>query len=272
MSFASRLVARVPWSRIVGVERRTVDLADPPSIMKYDKTSILHLRTFIRDCEKEYSFTPNWSILEQSEYIPMFIYCNMMHGGSQHAMLDGLYKAKSDDGVSVNPYVYTKEKYNVWQTQQGRDSVPFALTSGSAPTHPFIGTLQNIPRPSRVKGRLFFVRSDMIKDLDKLKGNGVVFRRKKVEIILPYSMCAIDPYTGSDIPTRNPGPRLEYRTWAWMYVARHKHWDGLLDGGFFTKPCKLYTHSNRRNHSTTYSTIKLDEPYYFFNAKEFADQ
>lgn len=273
MSIASRVVSSVPWSRLVGVERRTVNLAAPPAFEKVNKSDLLRLQMFIKDCETEYSYTPDWSILEQSEYQPVFIYCNMMHGGAQHPVLDGLYKSASEDGLSINPYVYTKTRYEVWQTNQGRESVPVALTSRRSAISFLTGTLQTLSRPAPIKGRLFFVRSSVIKDLDKAKQNGVIFRRRKVPILLPYMLQVVDPVEGYRQYTTGHSLTSEqvYEQWAWMYLGRHKHWDELLDGGYTTIPCELRSHILKQRKGVSYFRPKKtwleDENYYFFNAK-----
>ncbi len=254
VAFEIPSIPEISFAKIMGIKRKHQD--------GFTKEQVLML---LRDCANEYSWTPDATELERVDYQPVFVYCNMMRGGNRYSVIEDIIRTKDDNGKSISPYVYTKDRYAVWQTRDGRDSYPVALTSSDPIISLTSGTNQVIARPGRVKGKLYYVRSELVKNLDRVRQNGILFRRRKVRLIVPYRA-----QHWNDVG-RNPSEEMIYgrkdedAVFAWMYQGRHKHWDGLLDGGFSLGPCTIRSPATPKEWCG-------EEPYYFFDAWRVANK
>src|SRR5713226_1060491 len=139
---------------------------DPP--VKLDKKQA---QMFMKTVIEQYKHTPDWEILELQEYQPVFEYGRMLPGGSRFDVIKDIRKPTVSGDMASNAWCYTKNLYDVYHNNIGKDSFPIALKAHSKSI-----------RPSPIMGRLIFIRSDMMKELDIVNANGVLFRRKKVEI------------------------------------------------------------------------------------------
>jgi hypothetical protein len=219
------------------------------------------LRDVLHTCSMLYSSTPDAVSMElTSLYQPVFIYCEVSAGGKQHNVIQNIIKLKDDDGKSANPQAFTKDRFEVWQTNNGSDSRPVALINKKTDRTPHIALTQPLPRPSHLKGRVYLVRSDCMNILDNYKMNGVVFRRRAVSVILPYRELLEDS-NGVRRQTVELGLELPN---VWMYIGKRKYWDEWLDMGYTTRPCELHTYPEKNTRWIG------GEPFYEFKAREIA--
>lgn len=195
----------------------------------------------------EYAHTPDWEKLELTLHQPVFIYCNLTKGGACHNVIEGIYKNKDDDDLSIGPYVFTSRIYEVWQTKLGRASFPIALNSRARLLSPATGETSTLPARGRIKGRLYWIRSDMMKELDKFKLNGLLFRRRKVPILIPYR---------TDNPANQENMEMMF---AWMYVGRRRYWDDVPASNL--RRCRIINQRDLRH-----NPVSVQHLYYFFDA------
>lgn len=231
------------------------------------KADAIRLQIFLKNCVNEYSYTPDWVELEQSEYVPVFLYCNLMRGGSLHHCIEDVFKAKSVDGLSVNPYVFSHRRYEMWQTKDGRDSYPIALPSRLTTPKLSVasGTITSYPMKGYVKGRVYFIPSAHMKDLDRLKQNGVLFNRIKIGVKLPYRIQNVDE-SGLSLG------KEEFETMdVWMYIGRREYWDDVPLINLQRCSGVRYTYRKHGSHMVIHDTkpyLNGDDIFYYFNAWE----
>jgi len=119
------------------------------------------------------------------------------------------------------------ENWVLWKKKLGVGTFPIALRI------PF-----EMTQTGRIKGELFKVNSSRILELDEYKSNGVEFRRKRVEVLIPYrhiKRIVNRDHNYEQVITDHVA-KLE----AWMYIGRYKYWQDFLDAGYHFKPCKIY--------------------------------
>jgi len=277
MSLASAALSFIPnrisWTKVVGVKRS-------PLITEYSKADLLRLQMFCKDCVTEYSWTPDWPELEEKQdYQPVFLYCNLMRGGALHHVIDGLYKTQDAEGLSINPYVFSgRPNWQVWQTKDGRDSFPIAFASGAPipklTTSP--GTITKYPLRGYIKGRLYYIHSSVMKELDKVKQNGVLFDRRKIWIKYPYRIQ--DPNNTGVNPSEEQIHPME----VWMYVGREEYWGEVPHINLERCGISHFSLKRHRNHPQKegmyeHKVLPIkkwinDEPFYYFRAWEIANK
>lgn len=262
----------IPWSRI-GTAISSLDkkqpLVVPKSVFSASEVSALEQKY-----ADEYKHTPDWMQLERHEYAAVFLYCNVMKGGSRHTIIENIYRIKDDDGNSANPYAFTLNRFEAWQTRDGRLSTPVALTSDASPLR-LIPEMAHVPCTGKIKGRIFFIRSDQMKTLDAEKQNGVLFQRQKVKIQIPYRLQITNPIEGFESYTTGHTLTEEraHIVKVWMYIGIPDYWNNVP------------MHSLERCGTTYRTKIRKkfiypvppkmwmpDAPYYYFNAWEIANK
>ena len=250
-----------PWHILTGVKPRTQLI-----VPKINKMRLLQV---IKQCADEYSWTPDADQLEEYELTPVFIHCNLMHGGIRHPILKDIYVAKDENGLSINYNAMTFDRFVVWQTRNGKDSYPVPLTpqKGDRTISLRSGTVSPYPVAAHVKGKVYMVLSRYMKEIDKAKQNGVEFRRKQVLVHVPYRTIGVD--TGAFPSEENVSLRP-----AWMYIGVHKFWDDKAHPIHMDK-CPLYDYTAKVHEGVPYflkPTKKwINEPWYFFPAKEVSN-
>jgi hypothetical protein len=248
-------VSRVVVNAAVNIKPRSTNVEPIPRV-DVDK-----LRDVLHTCSMLYSNTPDAVRLElDSLYQPVFVYCELSAGGKEHHVIQNIIKLKDDDGQSANPQAFTKDRFEVWQTNNGSDSRPVALINKTPDRTPHIATLQPLPRPSHLKGRVYLIRSDQMNIVDNYKRNGVVFRRKAVSVVLPCRPVLEDS-NGVQRQLVEIGVELPN---VWMYVGKRGYWDNWLDMGYTTRPCELRTYPYPQTRWIG------GEPFYEFLARDIA--
>lgn len=241
------------------------------------KLNRIHSFKTLKEAEELCDKTPDGAWLEDSLYQPVFLYCPLVRGGAQHSVIEKLYCAKDDSGQSLNPYAYTAERFEMYQTNGGRASSPVIIPSTKPPIDfLFPGSLKQ-PRTAQVKGRVYYIPSNQMKVLDDLKGNGVLFHRKRVEILVPYRLQIKDKIEGHETYTTGcvMTPEKIERGYVWAYVGKQDMWYDLINEyGFSTVEHLPFTRTRVRN-GQIYSVTKpwaTDSFYYFFNAWRIANK
>jgi hypothetical protein len=215
-------------------------MAYGPSISHFRERSMFNLfrrkikspevkRTILRPSE----FTPDLAILEQYQTAVLFVADEWMRDRRRNFVLD-------DEGVKREGRAFTMPHfdYRVFQGQYEPDHVPVPIRNGYANGHGF-----------KIQGEVISMPPALFLKLDKLKLNGVQFRRERIRIIKPYRDQIVFENTTeerSPHPTMNVGidwlsgkfphnhplagkklwvspERLTF-IWAWMYVAIPKYW------------------------------------------------
>lgn len=208
-----------------------------------------------------YRHTKDWSFLEQKTHQAVFIYCNMMRGGKYHHLIEPIIRTKDDEGLSINPYAFSRERYEVFQTKDGSKSYPVALPSKAPILNDVNG--QYMIR-GRVKGWLYFVRSECMNVLDNHMQNGVKFRRKVVDIQLPYRI-----YWPSVLGC-NPTDEDAHTIQAWMYLGVDAFWGEIpvmeLDKCRTVDPAEHKRGKRIYHAGTRKKWLSTGESYYLFDA------
>jgi hypothetical protein len=213
--------------------------------------------------------TEDFVDLEEFKWTRVFLYGPEMHGGHRHSIIQDIYRKKDNRGLCTNPSVVTVSKYETWITLVGKESKPVALVSKAKKQSQFNGTVGMLAKASRLKGRLYFIRSDMMYLLDRVHVKGIEYDRKLVEVELPYRI--LDPSENGCQPTEEQG----YVGKAFMYVGVHKFWDPFVDHGeinFTIKKCPLKDPEIKYYKDKPYFIPPkkwIKEPYCFFNAHEY---
>lgn len=171
---------------------------------------------------------------------------------------------------------FTEEKFVMHKSDLGQNSYPIIMRSEHLVSGEIVG---NIPQPRRIKGQLFYIMQEQIRNLDKIMQNGVEFRREYVDIMIPYhNLIKMAPMRyGKDAVGQAPGrTRAEYEAEfgtphpsfheprtaikkALCYVGVKSYWDDLLTPYQF--PAVRHYHANN----------KAVGSYYHFQKRELFD-
>jgi len=173
--------------------------------------------------------------LERSEHQLLFVYDHLQSGHRSNQMLEGF-------GERVAIAYTSNPRFILWKKKLGQGSFPIPLRN------PCTGIPQG-----RIKGELWKVRSSRYEDLDNFKLNGVEFRRKRTNLIVPYR------------PKDNLSEEFVQHCEAWMYFGRYTYWSDFIDAGYHFKPVTQYT--PKYSHS---DGIRIGN-YYSFTQQEYSD-
>lgn len=180
-------------------------------------------------------YTPDVVTLERYFYQHMFVYNEWQSVNRGAEILKGCDRLAG---------AFTVAPFTVWNKNLGGESYPIVLeTQGHGEG---FGELATMGLPAQIKGELYKVPSasaTTFNRLDTYMQNGVSFKRKRMQIAVPYT----DPATGlRDVKT------LE----AWMYIGNPDYWDPLIDNYHFS-PAKVW---HRELTSEAYA-----KKYYYYN-------
>lgn len=193
------------------------------------------------------SWSPDIIDLENRRYQPLFVYDTMMNGYRENHLLKNNYKITP--GLNPHPTVFTTDSFELWRANRPNASYPIALRNGS-----MNAPLEERDRAgfkvfsARIKGQLFMVLSSAFLELDKERHNGLLFHRQWVDVLLPYRVANV---------IRGPSQQYVGKIKALMYVGDYSYWEGLLDGGCYFKPVRLY--------KPNVVSEWLTEPFYHFH-------
>lgn len=159
--------------------------------------------------------------LEQSQRQPVFMYGTMKRRFRSYDFIKDFSQFRGV-AFTANP------NWSMWKKSLGDGTFPIAMRV------PY----SMVPQ-ARVKGELFLIDSQRIFDLDEILLNGVEFRRKKVNILVPY--CRNRRIVNADHNYEDQRLDAIYRLQAYMYVGRHDYWKDHLDAGYHFKLCTCYS-------------------------------
>lgn len=180
--------------------------------------------------------------LERSAFQLLFVYDQMMNG---HRMHDCMLKDHSAFGGTA---FTASDNWTLWKQKLGKGTFPIPLR-----------VPHTMVNKARIKGQLFIVESSHFWELDKYKMNGVEFRRRRINLEIPY-LHQHRIFNGKTYDQPIAEHKIASVT-AWMYVGRYKYWQNHLDAGY------------------NFSTVRIFEPgglvipgkYYSFTPLELDD-
>lgn len=126
------------------------------------------LRDIQITAREQNKFTPDIAKLEMAEEHLFFIYNELQPGFPEFEKLE--------PHVQLHAFAYTDEKFVMQKCRLGFKTYPVIQRKDN-----YIAT-----PPKRVKGRLMFVETEQIRNLDIRHENGVQFRRELIKIYLPF--------------------------------------------------------------------------------------
>lgn len=185
--------------------------------------------------------TPDLAWLEQHDYQLLFCPDETKEGQSHHCLID-------DSEFLAT--AYSANRFNYWYQKAGDDILPIPMqVYEPAPEH----VIRFFPPALKIKGQLRLVRSspaDMFVALDNHKRNTVQFRRKRVNVFVPYRELRYQQnaiaegdsaalFRPRELPKVLQGTRHAILSdermeiiRCWMYVGMPSFWDNLLDAGY----------------------------------------
>ena len=180
----------------------------------------------MREWHRQAMHTPDIALLEQFNRQLIFVTDNTH---------DDLLSKASWSGKATNPTCYTLDEYTLWKKDLGKASYSIVLPSNYVPT----GFVKWPVEPARIRGALWSIRPNAFISLDKTRGNGVRFIRRRVNIAYNYRTLAYDP--------KKPLPHLSDHNYftmlqAWMYVGVPEYWDAMIGGIFASSQLDTHEH------------------------------
>lgn len=208
--------------------------------------------------------TPDLPLLEQFEYIRLFVYDRMMKNHSWHKLL-----GPESERVA---HAFTKHPYKMYDKDLGKESFPVIIRPGNGDhLHEKYGELRG---PALIRGELHKVRPLTFLTLDKEMENGYVFTRKRIRLLVPTKVIQFQRERVADLKgstvnavrsvfTEEP---LMREARAFAYVGNPEYWKDMIADDYFgiQAPSYLLSPSEMRRHNNS----KLD-PYYIFDRPEF---
>jgi len=186
-------------------------------------------------------FTYDMWKLQRFQHQPLFVYDQWMQNHRMHSMIE--------DWAQYRGVAFTQNaNWIMWKKRLGQGTFPIPMRI------PFNG----VPM-GRIRGELYLIDSERLKVLDEYKENGVEFRRKPVEVLIPYRH--LEHIVNKDHNYEWKATDLIAKIHTWMYIGRYKYWGELLDAGYLFGQCKFYTPAN----------MILPGSYYSFSELEFND-
>ena len=183
--------------------------------------------------------SPDLAWLEQHEFQLLFACDDTKHGHPHHCLIEE---------SAFIATAYTTQKYNYWVQEAGKERTPIPMEA-----HDKAPVVRYFPPSLKIKGELHIVRTPQFKELDNYKLNTIQFRRKRVNVLVPYRKLSKIKNVDENIPIRPMAralqgnlhtylsPEAVYVIRAWMYVGKPEYWDNVLDAGFRgVKPVNHY--------------------------------
>jgi hypothetical protein len=171
---------------------------------------------------------------------PLFVCDQLMQTQRMHNMIEG--SQFRGTAFTANPnWIMWKKKLGL-----GTFPIPMRVPMGDTPM-------------GRVRGELYLVDSKRIKELDKYKLNGVEFRRKPVDLLVParHLVRVVNADHNYEWQAVDRVVKLS----AWMYVGRFKYWEEFLDAGYLFGRCQIHNPGK----------LIIPGSYYSFSELEYND-
>lgn len=184
--------------------------------------------------------TPDIGKLQEAAYQLIFVYDRLQIGFDD-------YKAYMSEHSARLCTAFTNDHFVMFRRKLGLQSYPILQRKDYVS-----------PSPARIKGELHYISTDQLIRLDKLRENGVQFKRELIEIYIPhFAVHKLAPWNKGG---RNKGEYMEvYGTEhptdhvlhaavvkAFAYIAEDSYWDDQIDGGYDYLPVTKYEAHNRR--------------------------
>lgn len=165
-------------------------------------------------------FTPDLWKLEQYFFQNVFIYNELMKGCSRFSeVMDG-------NAVKLSVAVTKEDNYVMWMKDLGYLSQAFVLPIG--PEHK-MGMGSTLGIPGKIMGHLYSMRPSQIKRLDDEMQNGIMFKRKRIKIEIPFRYKQ----------GRTTGELQSVVIPAWSYIGNIPYWLEQMDP--LNKRCRPVT-------------------------------
>lgn len=204
-------------------------------------------------------FTPDICKLEEYQYQRLFVYDEMMEKGYNHAILGD--HGEFPQARKLAHAVYTDDLYVLWKKKLGSLSYPVAMRTASPTRQRLDDNLQPTGSRKRIKGQLFAVRPSRFVNLDIWKENGVQFRRRRVDVLVPYRSVQWNKQEGNMHSLFSV-----MKVKAWMYIGLKDYWDEFMDDGYLMGICQSYKTKNEVD-----GPVSIGDYYYYSNKLEIND-
>lgn len=219
---------------------------------------------YATDMYKGQEYTPDYSALQQYHWHLVFVYDESMLRNVKHDIIRNI-------GVYSGWNGFTRSKFSLWKKNLGLASPAIALREEVRRTGVYQvsnGTKitmrhgEHVIPQFPIKGELFIMRAEGIKELDNYKTNGVAFHRERARILVPYTL-------ETWVKDRDMTKKL-FNTFqphavsgtavvpCWMYVGDQMWWEDLIEDDY----CSLVK---------SYHPAKVG-PYYYFSPIETAPE
>ena len=179
--------------------------------------------------------------LQRFAHQPLFVYDQCMQTHRMHSMIEEWSEFR---GTAFT----AGENWTLWKKRLGPGTFPIPMRIPYAMT-----------QTGRIRGELYLIDSNRFKELDEYKQNGVEFRRKPVQILVPCRH--LNHVVNRDHNYEWQATDLIYKTHAWMYVGRHTYWKDFLDAGYLFGTCQIHDPKG----------LVLSGKYYSFSELEYND-
>lgn len=197
-------------------------------------------RSEVENARKVLKYTPDWPLLEQYQYVALFVYNSLMQGYRDHKLL-------GNTESEFRGTAFTSEVYTVYKKLLGKATFPIPLEYQKRKGQ----RMDDFHEYAKLKGQLFLVRPKVIKLLDEAAENGVQFIRKRGTVLVPHSRyLKLD----ENIHRVRTCPYVQ----AFIYVGSRNYWNDLLDGGYQYRLVDMYNLDNQ-----------WISNYFYFDKKEY---
>jgi hypothetical protein len=196
-----------------------------------ENTEVAALKEWCASLELR-DYSPDLPFLQQWDKQLIFAYGEEMFGHRRHDAF-GLEPINNNDQVYS---AYTELPFTLWNKKLGDHSYPVALPHAFKNTYPYAPL-------SSIRGELYSVSrpyTDSLVCLDNLRLNGVIFRRVRVSLSVPYRRYRWTKRQGS-LPPEQSHKRIR----AWMYIGISEYWDEQINDYLFS-PVKRIECKNPR--------------------------
>lgn len=201
-------------------------------------------QNFLLQVKEMLKYTPDAAKLEEKKFHYMFVYGDMKRGHRRLEMLGG---------AEFYGQGFTKSAFSMWKKNLGKETFPIPFTDRDGAT-PFC----------KIRGEVFAVPTDVIKELDKHWENGVQFIRKRVRISIPHRIQVMDSNAKVVHTSRTRDQTLA----PFMYVGVQDYWNELINGIQFGK----VTTRDYGEHFTIMDALKEASKFYDFAYKDYFDE
>lgn len=199
-------------------------------------------QSLVKWLNEQAQYSPDLGWLEQMEFALLFCPDDTKMGHSRACLVE--------EGVHLCT-AYTQNNYLFWEQIVGDERIPIPLRAPEGAKFMDLGELARYPQPRKIQGELRLIRPHQFRGLDTYKRNTVQFRRKRINLIIPYrEKFDAEQYDvdGRPLPPALQGKKGLHGPWttyvarAYVYEALPEYWDELIDAGFRGfKPVRHFT-------------------------------